>query len=175
MWSEDITESCLFWVNSGTEMLTDGCWSPTRPSLFFTSRTDGWLEAWDMIENQRRPVMTHKVHEGAAHCLAQHPEGDLICVGGDSGDLAMIQLSPSLVEVTKAEKFTVATMLERETRREKILSTLKKEDRLKSKAKSKMKMIMDSGMLKKVNLFDVCRDNSDHYWRLGRTRVTMSQ
>ena len=87
----------------------------------------------------------------------------------------MIQLSPSLVEVTKAEKFTVATMLERETRREKILSTLKKEDRLKSKAKSKMKMIMDSGMLKKVNLFDVRRDNSDHYWRLGRTRVTMPQ
>ena len=54
-----------------------------------------------MIENQRTPVMTHKVHEGAAHCLAPHPEGFLMCVGGDSGDLAMIQLSSSLVEVTK--------------------------------------------------------------------------
>ena len=42
-------------------MLTDGCWSPTRPSLFFTSRTDGWMEAWDIIENQRTPVLTHKV------------------------------------------------------------------------------------------------------------------
>ena len=133
-------------------MLTDGCWSPTRPSLFFTSRTDGWIEAWDMIENQRSPVMTHKIHEGPAHCLAPHPEGFLMCVGGDTGDLAMIQLSASLVDVTKAEKVTVATMLDRETRREKILSTLRKEDRLKSKAKNKMKMFISGGMMKKVDL-----------------------
>ena len=131
-------------------MLTDGCWSPTRPSLFFTSRTDGWIEAWDMIENQRAPVMTHKIHEGPAHCLAPHPEGFLVCVGGDTGDLAMIQLSASLVDVTKAEKAAVATMLDRETRREKILSTLRKEDRLKSKAKNKMKMFVSGGMMKKV-------------------------
>ena len=41
-------------------------------------------------------------------------------------------------------------MLDRETRREKILSALNKEARLKSKAKSKMKMMMDSGVMKKV-------------------------
>ena len=52
--------------------------------------------------------------------------------------------------MTKVEKVTVSTMLERETRREKILSALNKEARLKSKAKSKMKMMMDSGMLKRV-------------------------
>ena len=140
-------------------MLTDGCWSPTRPSLFFTSRTDGWIEAWDMIENQRSPVMTHKIHEGPAHCLAPHPEGFLMCVGGDTGDLAMIQLSASLVDVTKAEKVTVATMLDRETRREKILSTLRKEDRLKAKAKNKMKMFISGGMIKKVKMF--LKDESD--------------
>ena len=50
----------------------------------------------------------------------------------------------------QAEKVTVATMLDRETRREKILSALNKEARLKSKAKSKMKMMMDSGVMKKV-------------------------
>ena len=55
-------------------------------------------------------------------------------------------------QVTKTEKVTVSTMLERETRREKILSALNKEARLKSKAKQKMKMMMDSGMLKKVCL-----------------------
>ena len=150
-------------------MLTDGCWSPTRPSLFFTSRTDGWLEGWDIIENQRSPVMTHKVHQGAAHCVSPHPEGFLVCSGGDSGDLAMIQLSSSLVEVTKAEKVTVATMLDRETRREKILSTLKKEARLKSKAKSKMKMFMDSGMLKKVPSFGYGCKHSGHFCRRERS------
>lgn len=69
---------------------------------------------------------------------------------GDKGDVSLIQMSSSLGEVTKVEKVTVSTMLERETRREKILSALNKEARLKSKAKSKMKMMMDSGMLKRV-------------------------
>ena len=56
-----------------------------------------------MIENQSSPVMTHKIHEGPAHCLAPHPEGFHLSVGGDSGDLAMIQLSASLVDVTKVK------------------------------------------------------------------------
>ena len=64
-------------------MLTDACWSPTRPSLFFTCRTDGWIEAWDIIENQKTPVMTHKTQDGPAHCLAAHSEGFLMCVGGN--------------------------------------------------------------------------------------------
>ena len=43
----------------------------------------------------------------------------------------------------------MANMLDRESRREKILSAINKEARLKGKAKSKMKMMMDSGLLKK--------------------------
>jgi len=150
VWSEDITESCLLWVNSGCETLTDGCWSPTRPSLFFTTRTDGFIEAWDIIETQRAPIMAHKVHEGPAHCLAAHPEGILMCVGGDTGDVSLLELSSSLVDVTKAEKVTLANMMDRESRREKILSAINKEARLKGKAKGKMKLMMDCGLLKKT-------------------------
>ena len=43
----------------------------------------------------------------------------------------------------------MANMMDRESRREKILSAINKEARLKGKAKSKMKIMMDSGMLKK--------------------------
>ena len=38
IWSEDIKESAIMWTSSYTENLTDGCWSPTRPSVFFTAR-----------------------------------------------------------------------------------------------------------------------------------------
>ena len=31
---------------------TDGCWSRSRPSVIFLSRSDGWLEAWDIILEQ---------------------------------------------------------------------------------------------------------------------------
>ena len=59
-----------------------------------------------------------QVQEGPAHCLSPHSEGFLLCVGGDSGEVSLLQLSSSLVDVTKTEKVSVSTMLERETRRE---------------------------------------------------------
>ena len=171
-------------------MLTDGCWSPTRPSVFFTTRTDGWMEAWDIIENQRTPVMTHKVevssanhlviwkqfqvHEGPAHCITPHSEGFLLCIGGDSGEVSLLQLSSSLVDVTKTEKVSVSTMLERESRREKILSAINKEAALKAKAKNKMKMMMQSGMLKqgeeKEKIETATKAAEDRFFELLKTQ-----
>ena len=78
----------LFWSKA---RLTDGCWSPTKISLFFTTRTDGFVEVggnmkywvewksnniteggiffaqiffqiWDFLHNQRLPILTIKVH-----------------------------------------------------------------------------------------------------------------
>ena len=45
-----------------------------------------------------------QVTDGPAHCLAVHAEGFLVCVGGDSGEVAMVQLSSGLVEVTKVRQ-----------------------------------------------------------------------
>ena len=45
-------------------------------------------------------------------------------------------------------------MFDRESRREKILSAINKEARLKGKAKGKMKMMMDSGLLKRTEEVD---------------------
>ena len=77
-------------MNSGTEQLTDGAWSPTRPSLFFTTRMDGghhacltppgFLEAWDVIETQHSPIMTVKVQEGPVHCLSVHQEVRILTI-----------------------------------------------------------------------------------------------
>ena len=77
IWSEDIKESSIMWTrytiitsalhiydnlpisntffifeyffSSYTENLTDGCWSPTRPSVFFTTRFVNKIESVFMI------------------------------------------------------------------------------------------------------------------------------
>ena len=49
------------WTSSYTENLTDGCWSPTRPSVFFTARQDGVLDAWDILYQQKSPILSVKV------------------------------------------------------------------------------------------------------------------
>ena len=38
----------LFWSKA---RLTDGCWSPTKISLFFTTRTDGFVEVGGNMKN----------------------------------------------------------------------------------------------------------------------------
>ena len=56
-----MTTYCVNHFSSYTENLTDGCWSPTRPSVFFTTRMDGCLDAWDILYHQRAPLLSLKV------------------------------------------------------------------------------------------------------------------
>ena len=37
--------------------LSSGCWSPIRPSVFFTTKMDGTLDVWDIIHKQSDPVL----------------------------------------------------------------------------------------------------------------------
>ena len=67
IWSEDIKESSIMWTSSYTENLTDGCWSPTRPSVFFTTRRDGCLDCWDILYQQRAPLLSVKVRHFHCH------------------------------------------------------------------------------------------------------------
>uniref|UniRef100_A0A0E9RS69 Uncharacterized protein n=1 Tax=Anguilla anguilla TaxID=7936 RepID=A0A0E9RS69_ANGAN len=41
--------------------LTDGCWSPVRPSVFFTVKMDGTLDVWDFLFKQNDPTLSLKV------------------------------------------------------------------------------------------------------------------
>ena len=55
---DQVSQYTIYWAislssSSYTENLTDGCWSPTRPSVFFTARQDGVLDAWDVLYQLR--------------------------------------------------------------------------------------------------------------------------
>ena len=41
--------------------LTSGCWSPTRPGVFFTTRADGVLDIWDYFYRQSEVAYSQKV------------------------------------------------------------------------------------------------------------------
>jgi hypothetical protein len=61
IWAEDCKESSIIWTKYCSVELTDGCWSPTKCSLFYLSRTDGSVEAWDLLQLQSEPILTMKV------------------------------------------------------------------------------------------------------------------
>ena len=41
--------------------VTRGCWSPTRPGVFFVTREDGVLDIWDYHYRQNDVAYSHKV------------------------------------------------------------------------------------------------------------------
>jgi len=42
--------------------LTDGCWSPTRPGVFYVTKMDGTLDIWDLVFKQKSPTITLQVY-----------------------------------------------------------------------------------------------------------------
>ena len=50
--------------------MTDGCWSPVRPAVFFTTKMDGTLDVWDYLFKQNDPTLSIQVIKLAP--IAQH-------------------------------------------------------------------------------------------------------
>lgn len=61
IWSEDCKECPIMWSHYHTAYLTDGCWSPTRPGVFFVTKMDGTLDIWDLVFKQKEPTITLQV------------------------------------------------------------------------------------------------------------------
>jgi dynein intermediate chain 2 len=81
IWCEDLRSSAIMWMKPSKARLTDGCWSPTKISVFFTSRTDGFVEVWDFLHNQGRPILTIKVADHRLNCMkvTSHTKSIILC------------------------------------------------------------------------------------------------
>ena len=89
------------WTSSYTENLTDGCWSPTRPSVLLLTRQAGYLDAWDVLYQQKDPLLSFKVSDSPLSCVKVQTEGLLVGVGAEDGNVSMMELSASLSQVSR--------------------------------------------------------------------------
>ena len=49
------------WSTYNHTPLTDGCWSPSRPAVFYTTSMTGILNVWDILFKQDSPTLTLQV------------------------------------------------------------------------------------------------------------------
>lgn len=136
IWSEDIRESSIMWTKYHMSYMTDGCWSPIRPAVFFTTKMDGTLDVWDYLFKQNDPTLSLQVCDEALHSLRVQDQGRLIATGSHTGTTTLLELSDSLCTMQRNEKALVTAMFERETKREKILESRQRELRLKRAGQS---------------------------------------
>ncbi|KAM7384902.1 hypothetical protein PAMA_011998 [Pampus argenteus] len=145
IWSEDIKESSIMWTRYQMSYLTDACWSPVRPSVFFTVKMDGVLDVWDILFKQNDPTLSLKVCDEALYSLRVQDHGRLVACGSQQGNTTLLEVCSGLSSLQKNEKSLLAAMFERETKREKILEARQREIRLKERSRSEQSREEDGG------------------------------
>lgn len=133
IWSEDCRESAIMWTKCQPAMLTDGVWSPTKCSMFYTSRVDGVMDAWDLLQQHNEPVLSIKVCDEPLLCMKPHEAGRLISGGSKNGATFLVEVSENMSVNLKNDKPLLTAMFERENKREKILEAKSRELKLRVK------------------------------------------
>lgn len=120
IWMEDLKTPILT-TRYERSYLTAGCWSPTRPGVFYTTKLDGTMDVWDFFYKQNDPVYSTKVCESGLSSIKVQNDGSLVAVGSVDGSTTLLQVCNSLSTPQNNEKQSITQMFERENRREKNL------------------------------------------------------
>ena len=127
IWADDVKVP-LITTRYHDAYLTDGCWSSTRPGIFFLTRMDGWIDIWDYYYRQNEVCYSQKISDFPLTCLAVKPKSSDLLIGDASGSITLLQLCKSLWEpqAKGVEETALKSMFEREYSREKTLVTQRK-------------------------------------------------
>ena len=129
VWMEDLKTPIMTTRYHGT-YLTGGTWSPTRPGVFFTIKSDGEMDVWDYYYKQDDPTLSVKVTEGTPlTSFNVQDTGRLVTVGAADGSATLMELCEGLYTPQPNEKQSVNQMFDRETKREKNLEAAAKDAR----------------------------------------------
>lgn len=134
MWSDEL-KTPIMQTRYHSSYLTAGCWSPTRAGLFFLTRMDGFLDVWDFFYRQNEVAYSQKVSDSPLTSISVTQS--MAAIGDAEGTVSMMSLCKSLYDQTlqPKEKEIMATIFEREFRREKNLEVAKKQAELKKPTK----------------------------------------
>jgi len=127
LWFEDFKVTSMYSTFYHKAHLTSGCWHPQRTGVFFTTRMDGYVDAWDLMNRQSTPVVSLQVSDYALHTIRSTAEGRHIAVGAVDGSVSLLELSPALYTPQPNEKNHIGKVFENESTRDKNLDKAAKE------------------------------------------------
>jgi dynein intermediate chain 2 len=120
VWMEDL-QNPIMTTKYDKSYLTAGCWSATRPGVFFTTKADGTLDIWDFYHKQNDPTFSTKIGDCGLSCIRPQKAGSVVALGSTDGTVTVLKLSQNLSRPVPSEKGAIQAMFDRETKREKNL------------------------------------------------------
>ncbi|NWV43220.1 DNAI2 protein, partial [Grantiella picta] len=140
IWTEELLDSSpIMETKYHIPYVLDGCWSPVKPAVFFTTKSDGTLDIWDFLFHQKNPSLSLKVSNDPLLSLRSQDNGRIIGCGTRLGTVSLLEISPGLSTMRRNEKTVTSTMFERETRREKVLQDKHRERLLREEQRARAK------------------------------------
>lgn len=132
VWMEDI-KMPIMTTKYHAAFVTGGCWSPTRPGVFFVTRADGVVDIWDYHYRQTEVTYSHKVSSASLTSIAvqnsslSQTGGKLVAIGDAYGTVTLLELCDSLSSPQPNERKAIDLMFEREIKQEKNLEVRERE------------------------------------------------
>ncbi|CAH1391423.1 unnamed protein product [Nezara viridula] len=175
IFAEDCKESYIFWSQSHNCWLTAGTWSPTKHSVFYITRKDGYFDVWDLLQNVEKPVLSEELSTKPLRCCQVHESGKHIAAAGDDGTITLVEVSSHFYAQDKNERSLIAAMLERESKREKLIDARNREVKLQQRQREqlesmivtetpdeKLKQRAREAFIKSLNAYDAKKHKQDH-------------
>ena len=137
IWTEDL-KTPIYISHYHPAYLTDCLWTP-RIGMFLVSRSDGWINGYDLCYKLNESSFSYKVTDSSLTTMSLSNKGDKLLVGDEEGKVSLVKLSQSFYvanskEETDAKKNNLNKLFEREQAKEKALTTAKKVQHKKEQA-----------------------------------------
>lgn len=153
VWAEDVKHA-LVSTPYQTSQLTAGCWSPSKPGVYWTGSNGGCVQVWDVLQNRKEAQVVARVADAAVTAMSIGGGGggggassssssngygatnggrQLGAIGCSDGSISLLRTSDALVYELSDERSGLVSVLERECAREKGLEKLSRDAKVRAR------------------------------------------
>jgi hypothetical protein len=145
LWKEGVHAGPLLSSAYSTTYVISGRWSPTRPGVFYITKSDGSLEIWDLLDFSHIPTATQTISSSPLSYLEPYQApgksgAQFLAVGDDEGTLHILEVPKNLRRASKNELQVVRAYFDREVKRLQYAQKRKQQ-----RAGERVKKVSDAG------------------------------
>ncbi|XP_051803637.1 dynein axonemal intermediate chain 3 isoform X2 [Acanthochromis polyacanthus] len=117
IWKEGFMDGPIVMSPSSEQQYTAGCWSLSRPAVFFIGKEDGSIEVWNLLESTSEPAHIHAhITSAKITCVKPwtvSPKLHFLAVTDDLGMLRVFEIPKTFYVPSRTESSSVMAELEK--------------------------------------------------------------
>ncbi|XP_058494774.1 dynein axonemal intermediate chain 3 [Solea solea] len=121
IWKEGVMDGPIILSPSSEQVCTVGCWSLSRPAVFFIGKDDGSIDVWDLLEKTSEPARVHAHITNAKITSIKpwsaSPKQHFLAVTDDLGMVRVFEIPKTLYMPSRNESASVKKYFELEENR----------------------------------------------------------